>query len=891
MDSSRKLQDGTRIAVIGGGPAGSLFSYLLLAATAAKGPRPQITIFDGKAFDSVGPQSCNMCAGALTGHLVERLEAEGFDFPPSVIQRYIHGYVIHSRDHYARLDQTPGEAIYTVFRGVPFSEMAHERVSFDQFLLERAIDQGAKYVRSNIHGVRLSDGPDEPVRLELQGPEKAVHEVDLVVGAFGVNSRLARQFDFGYVPPKLWRAFQGEIAVPADALTERYGDKVHIFLGDSRDIKFLALTPKRQHVTLTAIGPNVKKSAVEARLRHPDIGYFLPEGWEFKCHCHPAFPVSSARGPYADRVVMIGDAYISRYLKSGIESAFHTARFAAETILAQGFSADAFRRHYVRRCRAKYGWDNRAGKVLFGLNNFLSRHPFLANGHVRAARAEQCRVRPDRRRHSEVLWGIFTGDQPYAQILLKCFHPVLHWRIARESLMEVAEKLFLRPATDRTRPGRRIRRRRRMYSRLETGETVAIVGGGPAGCACALKLVAESERTRRPLRVLLFERKDLSHHYNQCVGVLSPPLARTLETELGLTLPPDLIKRRIRGYWLHGDHSAVRLVSPHNEEETVVTRRTLFDNFLMEKVREAGVEVVGSRVSGVEFVQLGKTDEVRIYTESDYYHAKCMVAAFGLDEGMLRELESSTRAMRRYRRPRQSLKTFITKIDATQEEVDERVGDYIHAFILSAFPQIEFGAVTPKGNHVIVNIAGQRVSSLDMDAFLEHPAVRRLLPSFDPRDIPYHQGQFPTAPSRAAFGDRYVVVGDATGWMRPFKGKGINMAVLTGVRAAEAILNDGISREAFEQSYPLSCEEFIRDYRYGVAFRSLTRWLKRMGLLDTVINFAREDEVLRQALHDAVSGEVTYRRILRHLLHGAPLFRITGRLCRDLLVPRRQTTL
>ncbi len=162
------------------------------------------------------------------------------------------------------------------------------------------------------------------------------------------------------------------------------------------------------------------------------------------------------------------------------------------------------------------------------------------------------------------------------------------------------------------------------------------------------------------------------------------------------------------------------------------------------------------------------------------------------------------------------------------------------------------------------------------------------MPPFDPRGIPYHQGQFPTAPSRAAFGDRYVVVGDATGWMRPFKGKGINMAVLTGVRAAEAILNDGISREAFEHHYPLSCEEFIRDYRYGTAFRSLTRWLKRTRLLDTVIDFAREDEALRQALYDAVSGEVTYRRILRHLLRGAPLFRIAGRLCRDLLLPRRR---
>jgi len=884
-----KLREGTRIGIIGGGPAGSFFAYLLLSATAQRGPKVEITIFDGKAFESIGPQSCNMCAGVLTGHLVKRLEEEGYDFPPSAIQRQVHGYVIHSRDSYARLDQAPDQVTYTVFRGVPFSEMAHERVSFDQFLLEQAVKRGARHVRANVSRVELPRSPHEPVRLALSGSSKAIHEVDLLVGAFGVNSHLARQLSFGYVPPKIWRAFQGEFAVSPEMITERYGNKVHIFLGDSRDIKFLALTPKRAHVTLTAIGPDVKRPMVEARLRQPDIAYFLPDSWRLSCHCHPALPVSAAQNPYADRVVMIGDAFISRYLKNGIESAYYTARFAAETILEHGFAAEDFRKHYEKRCWAKYGWDNRAGKVLFAINDFLSRHPLLANAHVQAARREQCLVSPEKRHHSEVLWGVFTGDRPYTRILLKCLHPTLHWGIARETAREATQAI---PPWRRKGPsgaGGLLARRQRIYGRLEEGETVAIVGGGPSGCACALKLVAESQKLRRPIRVVLFERKDLRQHYNQCVGVLSPPLAQILETELGLTLPKELTKRRIKGYWLHGDRSAICLESHNNVGETVVTRRTLFDNFLMEKVREAGVEVVESRVSGVEFVQSGPTDEVRLYTESGYYHAKVVVAAFGLDDGMLRELESSTRWMHRYHRPRQSLKTFITKIDSTRETVDEMVGDYIHAFILSSFPAIEFAAVTPKGDHFIVNIAGKHVTSLDMDAFLSHPAVRCLLPPFDPQQIPYHQGGFPTAPSQAAFGDRYVVVGDATGWMRPFKGKGINVAILTGARAAESILQNGISREAFEQRYSSSCSELVGDYRYGAAFRRLTRWLKRTGLLDSVIEQAKENEVLRQALYDAVSGEATYREILTRLLSSAPLPRMAGRLLRDLFIRRGHT--
>ena len=81
--------------------------------------------------------------------------------------------------------------------------------------------------------------------------------------------------------------------------------------------------------------------------------------------------------------------------------------------------------------------------------------------------------------------------------------------------------------------------------RLENGSTVAIVGGGPAGAACAITLIREARRTGLALKVTLFESKDFKVHYNQCVGVLSPPLTDILESELGLSLPTWLVKKEI----------------------------------------------------------------------------------------------------------------------------------------------------------------------------------------------------------------------------------------------------------------------------------------------------------------------------------------------------------
>src|ERR671926_307788 len=88
--------------------------------------------------------------------------------------------------------------------------------------------------------------------------------------------------------------------------------------------------------------------------------------------------------------------------------------------------------------------------------------------------------------------------------------------------------------------------------RLHDGSTVVIIGGGPGGSACAIKLLQGASEQGLRLRVLIFEGKDFQVHANQCVGVLSPPVEEVLAAGLDVHLPHDLIKRQIFGYRLHG---------------------------------------------------------------------------------------------------------------------------------------------------------------------------------------------------------------------------------------------------------------------------------------------------------------------------------------------------
>jgi len=121
--------------------------------------------------------------------------------------------------------------------------------------------------------------------------------------------------------------------------------------------------------------------------------------------------------------------------------------------------------------------------------------------------------------------------------------------------------------------------------------------------------------------------------------------------------------------------------------------------------------------------------------------------------------------------------------------------------------------VTPKKNHLTINVAGAKVTADSLHTFLNMPELRKVLPpttTWNPNDIAYFKGKFPNRVAQHFYGDRYVIIGDAAGLLRPFKGKGVNTGILTGMRAARTILDVGISRRAFED-FSAKCRDITAD--------------------------------------------------------------------------------
>lgn len=393
---------------------------------------------------------------------------------------------------------------------------------------------------------------------------------------------------------------------------------------------------------------------------------------------------------------------------------------------------------------------------------------------------------------------------------------------------------------------------------LRDGARVAVIGGGPGGVGAALALEHLARQMARQVNITLFEGKVFAgeRHFNQCVGVLSPPIEKILSESLDIQFPRHLIQREIHGYILHSDRRSILLES--DDPPAYSVRRVQFDAYLLDQARRRGIEVVNSRVTDLEF----HNDRVIIYSESGNAEADAVVGAFGSDDGTAVVFERATR----YRAPR-FLTSVVTKIHPGAAFMDS-FGECIHAF-LPSMRGIEFGAVTPKGNHLTMNIAGERVDAGTMHRFLHSRAPQSVLPNLESvkteGDLVFYKGRFPISQARAFTGDRYVMVGDAAGLVRPFKGKGVNSALLTGARAAQTIMTVGISERAFRE-YHRACRDITDDLPYGKAMRALTMAMSKWGLLDTVIALAEQDARLRDALFDAVSAHRTYRTIVHGML-------------------------
>jgi len=420
------LDDGSRVAVIGGGPSGSFFSTFALKMARLVGKDISVTIYDSKDFTKDGPAGCNRCGGIISELLVQTLAVEGINLPDTVVQRGINSYKLHTEQGTVQIE-TPAfdKTIATVYRGGgPKGIIGKEKKSFDQFLLDQAVREGAGFHSVRIDRVQFRDG--KPV---LFSRDEEVLEADLVVGAFGVNSPSSKVFEetgFGYQSPKVVTAAIAELGMDKDILNEHFGSAIHLFLLPIADIKFAALIPKETYLTVCILGKNVNANTISDFLDHPVVKGVFPKGvpYQMSCRCLPKMNVGAPKKPFADRVVALGDAGSTRLFKDGIGAAYIMGKAVAKTAVFEGVSERHFRESYHPVYRSIIA-DNYYGSALYAVIGVYRSWTFLTRAMLNVVRKEQGSTRNEKIL-SSILWDMFTGNERYKNVFAKSLKLRMH---------------------------------------------------------------------------------------------------------------------------------------------------------------------------------------------------------------------------------------------------------------------------------------------------------------------------------------------------------------------------------------------------------------------------------------------------------------------------------
>jgi hypothetical protein len=255
------------------------------------------------------------------------------------------------------------------------------------------------------------------------------------------NSQLLQLFREAapkYRSPKTLKTFICEFKLAQESIDKHIGPSMHVFLLDIPRLEFAALIPKGEFLTLCILGHDVDDVLIDAFLSAPEVTACFPGAAVPSpvCHCFPRVNVEAAVQPYGDRIVWIGDSGVARLYKDGIGSAYRVAKAAAKTVVHHGISSEDFRQHFWPTCKRIHN-DNSIAKVIFAVSGLIQKIRFLRRGVLRMTANEQPR-RAARRHMSTMLWDLFTGSAPYAEVLSRSFHPefpaMLCWNLIAGNL-------------------------------------------------------------------------------------------------------------------------------------------------------------------------------------------------------------------------------------------------------------------------------------------------------------------------------------------------------------------------------------------------------------------------------------------------------------------------
>jgi flavin-dependent dehydrogenase len=451
---SLQLQNNDRVAIVGGGPAGSFFAIQILREARLLNRRIDVVIVEKRA--PIGADSatlecrgCSFCAGGISPRLHEILEEQHLSVPDEIVQGRFDYVWIQGQWKNFRLRVPKDMRMYSVFRGSLPGRRDGNPAGFDGFLLGEAAKEGARILYGRVQAMAYGASGLPTLTVTTESVESVSLEAGFVTIATGINAHCGLEYradsliasigrmNPAFVPGRSRKALIFELDVGEEYLERHLHREIYFIEYGSKHLalEHTALVPKGRFLTVAMLGKRIDEAVLprDSRLiAHefltlPQVQRILPgiEAASLACACAPRMTVTTAKVPFGDRFAIIGDAVGSRLNKDGLYSAHVTAGRLAQTVLHDGIDRQSLAKSYGGTIH----WlevDNRFGRMVFALSRVAFTTPVVGRITYQAY-ATECKVRDeDSRPLSTVLWKIASGTADYREVLREmCSYGVL----------------------------------------------------------------------------------------------------------------------------------------------------------------------------------------------------------------------------------------------------------------------------------------------------------------------------------------------------------------------------------------------------------------------------------------------------------------------------------
>merc|ERR1719401_3053895 len=244
------------------------------------------------------------------------------------------------------------------------------REVLDAFIRERAGEKGATLINGLFMSMKQPEGKDDPYVLTYndfgddsgaarKGVKKTL-EVDVVIGADGANSRVAKEIEAGDYEYAI--AFQERMRIPEDKM-EYYKERAEMYLGDDVSPDFYAwVFPKCDHVAV-GTGTVVDKKGIQRYQQgiRERAAVRIEGGEVLRVEAHP-IPEHPRPRRVRGRATLIGDAagYVTKCSGEGIYFAAKSGRMCAQSVIERSEQGtrmidEGDLHHYTGKFDAQYG--------------------------------------------------------------------------------------------------------------------------------------------------------------------------------------------------------------------------------------------------------------------------------------------------------------------------------------------------------------------------------------------------------------------------------------------------------------------------------------------------------------------------------------------------------